>query len=872
MSLWRRVANVFRAESLNREIDEEFEAHIEEAVAEGRALAEARRAFGSPLRQREESRDARIVAWLDSLRADTVFGWRQIWKRKVTSAAAILSLGLAIGACTSAFRLIDALLWRPLPIAAPERLYVLSRQSADTPAARDNWDYLLFRRMRAAVAHQAAAIAVSFSERAELTYGSDEETEKAHLQYVSGSMFGSFGIRPALGRLLSDGDDTAPGAHPVAVLSHDYWVQRFGADAQVLGRKYRLGKRLFQIIGVAAPGFTGTEPGTAIDVFMPATMHWGVVDPELRKFSFFRTLVHLNPDAPIQPTRDRLHATLQAFNHEAARELPETLLMDPAAAGVSGTQKNYRLSLEALSVLVALVLLIACANVANLMTAQTAARSREMALRVSIGAGRRRLIQLVMAEGASIALLAAATGALFAWWATPFIVGKINAPDNPARLFLPADWRVLAFGVVLTFAVTMLFGLMPALGASRVRPALALKGGDDPRSRRHRMHALIALQAAFCFLVLFVAGLFATSFDRLSHQPVGFSPEGILTLDIVTPNHNEPISMWDRVANRVRQIPGVEAVAFADWALLDGYGYKTNDVSVDGVPPSKVTASFINVSPGWIGAMKIPLLDGRDFRADDMSPGAAIVNETFARQYFNGANPVGKWFTGTSAWMRGQRFQIVGMVRDARYRYLKRPVLPVGYTPFNRPTDGRGAMQGGTLVVRTYGSNPFALASTLRAAIPQAQPGFRVSTIRTQTELIEAQTVRERLLALIALFFALVALSLAGIGLYGVLDCAVLQRRREIGIRIAVGAQARRIARLITLDIFSMVLAGALVGLAAGLATARSIESLLYEVKSTDPHMLVMPWFAILAAALLAALPAVIRALRIDPAKILRAE
>jgi len=814
---------------------------------------------------------------LDSLRTDVIFGWRQIRKRKVTSAAAILSLGLAIGASTSAFRLVDALLWRPLPVAAPERLYALSRQSlshqsTDTPVPYDNWDYLLYQRMRSAVSNQATSIAISFSERAELTYGSDEDTEKAHVQYVSGSMFGSFGIRPALGRLLTDADDTAPDAHPVAVLSHDYWVQRFGADARVPGRTYRLGKRLFRIIGVAAPGFTGTEPGTPIDIFMPATMHWGVIDPELRKFSFFRTFVHLNPGVAVQPARDRLHATLQSFNQEAAKRFPETLLMEPAAAGISGTQKNYRLSLEALSVLVALVLLIACANVANLMTAQTAARSREMALRVSIGAGRRRLIQLVMAEGALIALIAAATGALFAWWAAPFIVDRINAPENPARLFLPADWRVVGFGVALTFAVTLLFGLMPALGASRVRPAVSLKGGDDPRSRRHRMHAPIALHAAFCFLVLFVAGLFATSFDRLSHQPVGFSPEGLLTLDIVTPNHNEPERMWDRVANRVRQVPGVEAAAFADWALLDGYGFKTNDVSVNGAPPGNVSASFINVSPGWIGAMRIPLLDGRDFRAEDTSPGSAIVNETFARQYFNGQNPVGKWFEGTSAWMRGQRFQIVGMVRDARYRYLRQPPLPVAYTPFNRPGNGGGTLQGGTLVVRTCGSNPLALASTLRSAIPQAQPGFRVSNIRTQTELIEAQTVRERLLAMLALFFALVALSLAGIGLYGVLDYSVLQRRREIGIRIAIGAQSARIARLITLDVFSMVLAGALVGLAASVAASRSIESLLYDVNSTDPRMLALPGIVLLAAVLLAALPAVVRAVRIDPGKMLRAE
>ena len=318
-------------------------------------------------------------------------------------------------------------------------------------------------------------------------------------------------------------------------------------------------------------------------------------------------------------------------------------------------------------------------------------------------------------------------------------------------------------------------------------------------------------------------------------------------------------------------MPGVENVAYADWPLLDGYSFKRNGVSINGASPTEDGAWFMNVSPGWLGVMKIPLLDGRDFRASDLSPGMAIVNESFARQYFEHQNPIGKWFEGTSGYMRGQRFQIVGLVRDARYRYLREGILPVAYTPFNRLGNGGKAM-GGTFVVRTSTSNPLALGSRLRQEIARARPGFRVSSARTQEEVIESQTIRERLLSMLARFFGAVALLLAGIGLYGVLDYSVLLRRREIGIRMALGAPAGEVARRVTVSVFSMVLLGALAGLALGMASVRYIEALLYDVKATELGMLALPSLAILGAAVLAALPAVVQAVKIDPATLLRVE
>jgi putative ABC transport system permease protein len=885
MGLRTRILNAFRTRHVNREIDEELASHLEEAIARGRDATEARRALGSMLRHREQSRDVRVLAWLDALRADAIFGWRQIRRNAVTSAAAVLSLALAIGGCTAAFRIIDALLWRPLPVAKPEQLYVLSRQSTyptGTLHTFDAWEYPLFSSMRDAVSGDADLLAISYALPVDVFHAgagdSDGNDEKATRQYVSGTMFASFGLQPALGRLLTPQDDRTPGAHPYAVISYDYWTRRFGQDPHAIGRTFRLDADIYEIIGVAPQSFTGTEPGTAVDLYVPMMMHPLVTRSDA---SWFRTLARVKPGVALEPLRDRLQAIAGAFHAQRAKDftdmsqshiaafLAQKVLIEPAPTGVSGLQDETRPALLALGVLVLLVLLIACANVANLMTAQAAARAREMALRVSIGAGRARLMQLVLVESAWLAGLAAALGILFAWWSAPLVVGSINPADNPARLSLPADWRVLGFGIALTLVVTALLGLVPALRVSTVTPVSALKGGDDPHAHRRGMRLLIAGQVGFCVLVLFISGLFVVTFERLSHQPTGFSSERLLTLETIA-QPARPAAFWDDVAAHVRQVPGVETVALADWPLLSGDS-SNSFLSLNGGPPTDVLAFFLGVSPGWRDTMRIPLITGRDLRASDLSPGSAIVNEAFAKIFFNGENPVGRTFEKTY----GQaRFQIVGLVRDARYGGVREAILPVAYVPFTT-RDAKNEPQPvgrATLFVRTSNPDPLALAPLLRREVTRARADFRVSTIRTQQALNDSHTVHERLFAMLALFFSAVALVLAGVGLYGVLHYAVLQRRREIGIRLAIGARGTDIVRRVTVDIFAMVIAGEIAGLALGLLSARYIESLLYAVNATDPLMLVVPLLTLLLVAVLAALPPAVRAVRINPVIALRTD
>jgi predicted permease len=882
--VWSRISNALHRERLNREIDEELQSHLEEAIASGRDPDEARRTFGSILRQREASHSIRAAGWLESLLADTIFGWRQLCRNKVASVAAVLSLALGIGSCVAAFRLIDALLWQPLPITHADRLYILSHRETGfdgKPAEDDHWATPDFNLMRDAAKDKADLIAISDADRTDITWSTDD-VEKAHVAYVSGNMFPVFGLEPALGRLLYPADDRAPGASPYAVLSWDYWNHRFGRDPHVLGRSLHISDQNFEIIGVGPRDFTGTEKGTVTDIFLPLNMNSFATQDRMDWHHIFLMLKPgINPPTALEPIRQHLSAVNRAFGSGCStcfrgetkasieRFVNQKLVFNAAGAGISDLQKDYRRLLGVLGLLVALVLLIACVNVANMMTAQAAARAQEMALRVSIGAGRRRLVQLILTQSALLAVLASVLGAFFAAWSAPFVLSLVNPPDNPARLALPADWRVLLFGFALIVLVVLLLGLLPALRASAVRPVAALKGGEDPHSPRRLMRGAIALQVAFCFLVLFLSSLFVASFQRLQNRPLGFSTDRLLLLETVAGKGQLPV-VWDQTAEALRAAPGVNSVAISGWPLL-GRIRINSDISINGAPPSPISAFFLNVSPGWLSTMKIRLVSGHDFRSEDTSPGAAIVNETFVKTFLRGQDPIGRTFErGANQPLN----KIVGVTPDVPDHDLREPNSAIFYVPFNAVDEKSAprAVNFATFAIHTEAKNPLALADSLRRLIAQRHNGLRVSNVTTQLDLVRDQTIRERLIATLAAFFAAVALLLAGVGLYAVLNYSVLQRRREIGIRMAIGSTRAGIVRIVTLDVFLMIALGSCAGVALGFGAARYVESLFYQAKATDADMIALPACAMLLTALVATLPAVLRALRTDPTEILRAQ
>jgi putative ABC transport system permease protein len=765
------------------------------------------------------------------------------------------------------------LLFRPLPISHPGELYALSRKGITfsyKPVVWDTWEYLAIQQMKAVVKTDATLLAVSSPEPVDITYRSSADQEKAAVQYVSGRFFSALDLHSAVGRLITETNDQRPQGEPYAVISYDYWSRRFERDPRVIGRTFHIGDRIYEIIGVSQEGFTGTETGTVVDVFLPVVMHPDVMN------SWFGELAVIKPGVAIEPLRAKMVEVARTFEEERLKSteiapqakhniLNMKLEIASASTGTSGLREEYGRALAILGVLVLLLLLITCANVANLMTARAAARSREMALRVAIGAGRWRLARMVIAENALLAVLASMTGSLFAWRAAPFVLDHINPPNGMTRLVLPMDWRVTIFGFFLTLCVILLFGLLPALRASSVTPALVLKGGDL-QQRRRLMHGMIAVQVAFCFLVLLVAGLFVATLRHLSHKSTGFSSERLLVLDI-TSNPAQSDVHWNQLAGSLASVPGVERLSQSGWSLLTGNGWNET-IAVEGAQPSATLAYFLSISPGWLQTMNIPIIMGRDIRLNEHFPEVAIVNETFAKEFLHNEHPVGRYFElpGKNSGDK-KRLQVVGVARDAVYRDLHEPVIPVVYVPF-----ATGLLENQTFIVRTSSPDPLEAVSMLQSRVTQAGAGFHISNVSTQESLNQAQTLRERLLATLAFFFGAMSLLLAGIGLYGVLNFSVQQREREIGIRLALGTRSLAIIKPLLAGFALAVAFGTISGLALGIGSTRYIQALLYEVQPTSASLVAAPCLIILLTLGAAALPTMLQASKMNPLKMLRAE
>ena len=874
-----RLLGTLRARRADADLQAELQSHLAFAT-------EAGRSDRAPVTQAMDAlRDRRGLPWLHALAADVVFGWRQLASRPVVSGAAILSLGLAIGATSAAFRLVDAVVLRPLPVAAPENLsyavtwYVDAQRRMDY---YDSWDYPTYQRYLPMIGDRADLLVIGSSSRVEAVVATGDEPERVNRQHYSGNVFGVFGLRPALGRLLGPGDDRTPGGHPVAVIAHDYWQRRFGGNAGVLGTPIRIGGQVYEVIGVGPDGFTGTEPGRPADLFVPAVMNVEALDKP--GWGWFQLWVRPRDGISLGTIGEILQADQRREQDEALRQTPADALKTidairkrrvellPATGGASPLKKQFRLPLLVLGALVGVVLLIACVNIANLLNGQALSRRREMALRVAIGAGRWRLVRLMLVESGLLAIFASSAGAVFGWWAAPFVVSLLTSEQEPIRLALGVDWRSTAFGIGLTVLVTVLFGTLLALRASAVAPGDALRSGGRVTSHRRLTHALIGAQAAFCVFVVFVAVLLATTFARLSTHPLGFRADRLLVVNAEAAPSPQSHARWLSVADEVRALPGVESVALAAWPLLVGNRWRS-DVRAAGGPSQPDPAYFLGVSPGFFGTMELPLLEGRDLRAGDVSAvgpeprsrdGVAVVNRAFARAYFDGRSPVGEHVSvQVRPGVRGS-IEIVGVVADAAYAALRDPLRPTVYVP----ADYKGQA---TLMIRTAGE-PDGLAPLVRRIIARARPDSRIRLIASQMDLVRRQLVRERLLATLSLFVAGVAVLLAGIGLYGVLHHAVVLEQRPIGIRLALGAGAAQIVRSVTGSLLIAVAGGAAVGLGGGLLFGRVLEGLLFGVATTDIMVLAAPLLVLAAAAGAAALPPTLRAVHIAPARILRSE
>jgi putative ABC transport system permease protein len=890
MSWLSRLANVLRASRIDRELDEEQRFHlesridalVEQGLSRTAAEAEAARRFGNRLLLREESRDVKMLARAQSILQDVAFGLRLCRKNAILTGAAIASLSLAIGACTAAFSLIDALILRPLPVNDPGRLVYGVYVSPPSPDDDPSFNYPLFERMRVASGEQVQLFAMSFQSRRDAVFDdASPRTEKIYAQWISGTAFPILGVRPQLGRLLTESDDRKPGQHPVAVLSYDFWSRRFGRDPSVLGRWVTIRGTRLQIVGVAEKTFTGAEPGIMTDLWAP-TMMWDNESLIQPGWEWFRLWGRLRPGVGADRAQATLQTVFTAFRRERASVLPADeprdrverfihapLYLRSAANGPSNLRQRFARPLWVLGIVAGLVLLVACANVAGLLTARTAAREREMALRLAIGAGRGRLIQQMLIESAILSIASCITGAFIAAYACPLLVRMLSTSASVVRFDLHPDLRVLAFLAAAGSATTLLFGLAPALRVSAVSPGSGLTSETSRHTTRVGLfRPLVAAQTGFSFLVLFVAGLFLTSFARLIRTDLGFDPAGVVVINMnakeTHDTRDEASPRWRQLMDRITELPGVRSTSFSAWSLLEGWS-STVPVRIPGRPVDPLTPFVLSVAPRFLETMRIPLLEGRDFDWSDWQPAApstAIVNESFARRYFPGESALGKRFFVAEKGNVLDAWDIIGVAADAKYRTVREAASPTIYA------SARGERDGAILVRSSMESR--AAAAMLANELPRLHPDVTITGITTQSTLVGNTLVRERVLAVVSAFFSIVAIVLVAVGLYGVIGYGVVQRTREIGIRLALGARPLQIMRLVVSETGLMALAGVGLGLAGGIAASRWVTALLYEVNPSDAWSVAAPLACLLVACALSALAPALRATRVDPTTALR--
>ena len=887
MSWYHRFINVLRSTRVSADIDREMAFHIAEraddlmarGMSEADARREARRQFGNRTVQKERTRDADVMTWLESLAADVRYALRALRASPGFALVTILSLGLGIGANTAIFSLINAVVLRTLPVVRPEELVQITIGDALGGSVLTNPIWEQVRDRQDAFSGVFAYGGVSL----DLTSGG--EVRRAQGDWVSGDYFSTLGLRPALGRLITRADDFR-GCPPVAVLGYGFWKSEFGGSPTIIGKTISLDRKAHTIVGVTDPSFHGVNVGESIQVYVPLCLRPGL---DARSNWFLHIIGRPKSGLTTEQVAPRLAAIAPSVfeatvpQHWGATEkadyLTNKLGVRSAPTGLSFVRREYQRSLTVLMVVVALVLLIACANVANLLLARAAVRGREMAIRLAIGAARRRLIRQLLTESVLLAGLGAVVGVVVARWGSALLVGALSRGSFPVFLDLTLDVRVLAFTLSVAVATGILFGLAPAWRATRIDPQAALKtngrGVVEGHSRFTIGKALVVGQIALSLVLVIGAGLLLGSFRNLTTLDPGFRRDGVLLVSVSLRNSGYPADSYGAVHSellaRFRALPGVEAAGASQMTPISGSAWNDN-IKVDGYAQKSAgdgLVYFNEVTDGFFAAMGTPLLAGRDFNETDRpaSRPVAIVNETMARKFFNGRSPLGDHYRLVQHDSMSAPIEIIGVVKDAKYRELREETLPTIYLPVAQDAK---ATPYANYELRTSGPVS-ALAPAVKAMVAEVNRSIALE-LTPLSEQLDSSLTRERLLATLSGFFGALALLLAMVGLYGTLSYNVARRRNEIGIRIALGAAQGRVIRLVLGEVTRTVLIGVALGLVAALASTRWVGSFLYGLSPSDPATVVGAAVTLACVALAAgALPAW-RAARVEPIAALRDE
>lgn len=821
---------------------------------------------------------------------DLRYALRMLRKRPGFTLVAVLTLALGIGANAAIFSLTDALLLQSLPVKDPDRLTTISSyEPSSGPNLDSSFSYPMYQDLRdkndvfsGVLARGGAQMNMSYEGRNDRVRG----------ELVSGNYFEVLGVRPWAGRLFTQDDDRTPGAHPVAVLSYGFWERRFGKDPSVVGKTILVNETPLTVIGVSPPGFYGIELASNADVRVPLMMTL-VFNPlpktrlQSRRHQWLTVMARRKDGVTLAQAESKLEVVYQQIRAGEAQQLPAAtsaterqrflatkIRLQDGSQGFQYLQREMKTPLLLLFGSTCIVLLILCANLANLMLARDAARDQEIAVRLALGAGRLRLLRQWLTEAISLSVLGAIAGVLVASWVKSALMAFMP-PDYRMNLDLPLGWRFILFTLLVSLVVGVLLGLAPALRASRGRSALALRGetrtfvsGGGLFSLRS---GLILMQVAFSLPLLIVSALFLNSLQKLRGVDTGFAKNNVLIASI-NPTLNgysqeKTQSFYRDLLLALRALPGVQSASLSSDSPISG-GWDQEGLAVEGYQPAegeRVNAQSSIISPDYFRSLGITLVAGRDLNDQDAAgaPKVAIINETMARKYFGSANPIGRKI-GTDD---KPDTVIVGLVRDAQYLSLREPAL----RHFFEPIAQQPRLFNLTMHIKTA-DEPTALVELVRAQVQRLDPHLPLYDVKTLAGQIDESITQERLLTWLCTAFGLLAMLLTALGLYGVLAFSVAQRTREIGIRVALGAQARDVFKLIIGQGMLLVTVGVALGLAASFAVTRLIASLLFGVTPTNATTFIAVSAGLALLALFACYIPARRATKVDPLVALRYE